>query len=98
MVRLDAKNWMKCGTEFFDGQRRLHPRFFRLVRHPDLSPAAPVWWRAARKKNSIENSCSLDGKTFTFVRSGYFPRRVKVNGGIVCTAPRGQDSKLSLTR
>ena len=21
MVRLDAKNWMKCGTEFFEGQR-----------------------------------------------------------------------------
>jgi len=93
MVRLNAENWMKCGTEFFDGQRHASVVFTRDFSDwstmPDLSSTAPVWWRAARTKNSIENSCSLDGKTFTFVRSGYFPPRVKVSVGIMCAAPTG---------
>ncbi|HXO62841.1 MAG TPA: DUF1349 domain-containing protein [Candidatus Acidoferrales bacterium] len=29
MVRLDAENWMKCGTEFFDGQRHASVVFTR---------------------------------------------------------------------
>jgi len=29
MVRLDAENWMKCGTEFFDGRRHANVVFTR---------------------------------------------------------------------
>jgi regulation of enolase protein 1 (concanavalin A-like superfamily) len=29
MVRLDAENWMKCGTEFFDGRRHASVVFTR---------------------------------------------------------------------
>ena len=93
MVRLDADNWMKCGTELFNGKRCASVVFTREFSDwstmPDLSDSAAVWWRAERKGNSIQNSCSLDGKTFIFVRSGYFPPNTKVNVGIMCAAPTG---------
>ena len=56
---------------------------------PDLSDTAPVWWKAVRKKDSIETLCSLDGKNFTSVRQGYFPPGMKVEVGIMCAAPEG---------
>jgi uncharacterized protein len=93
MVRLDAENWMKCGTEFFDGKRHASVVFTRDFSDwstmPDLSAAAPVWWRAIRKKDSIETHCSLDGKNFTAIRQGYFPPTIPVEVGIMSAAPEG---------
>jgi len=93
MVRLEAENWMKCGTEFFDSQRHASVVFTRDFSDwstmSDLSNNAPIWWRAVRKKDSIETLCSLDGKKFTSVRQGYFPPQVKVDVGIMCAAPEG---------
>jgi regulation of enolase protein 1 (concanavalin A-like superfamily) len=93
MVRLDAENWMKCGTEFFDGRRHASVVFTRDFSDwstmPDLSDAAPVWWRAVRKKDSIETSCSVDGQNFTTVRQGYFVPEPKVQAGTMCAAPEG---------
>jgi regulation of enolase protein 1 (concanavalin A-like superfamily) len=93
MIRLDAENWMKCGTEFFDNQRHASVDFtrdfFDWSTMPDLSNTAPVCWRAVRKKDSIECLCSLDGKSFTSVRQGYFPPNVRVETGIMCCAPEG---------
>jgi regulation of enolase protein 1 (concanavalin A-like superfamily) len=93
MVRLNAENWVKCGTEFFDSQRHASVVFTRDFSDwstmPDLSNTAPIWWRAVRKKDSIETLCSLDGKSFTSVRQGYFPPEVKVDVGIMCAAPEG---------
>ena len=109
MVRLDAENWMKCGTEFFDSQRHASVVFTRDFSDwstmPDLSKTAPIWWRAVRKKDSIETLCSLDSKTFTSVRQGYFVPEVQVNVGIMCAAPEGlgfeavfDDLKLEIAR
>ena len=93
MVRLDVENWMKCGTEFFDGSRHASVVFTRDFSDwstmPDLSDTAPVWWKAVRKKDSIETFCSLDGKNFTSVRQGYFPPGMKVEVGIMCAVPEG---------
>lgn len=93
MVRLNAENWMKCGTEFFDGQRHASVVFTREFSDwstmLDLSHTAPIWWRAIRKKDSIETLCSLDGKAFTSVRQGYFVPTAKVDVGVMCAAPEG---------
>jgi uncharacterized protein len=93
MVRLDAENWMKCGTEFFDGRRHASVVFTRDFSDwstmPDLSDTADIWWRALRKKDSIETLCSLDGQKFTSVRQGYFVPGGKVRVGIMCAAPEG---------
>lgn len=93
MVRRDAENWVKCGTEFFDGQRHASVVFTRDFSDwstmPDLSQTEAIWWKAVRKKDSIETLCSLDGKTFTSVRQGYFPTDPQVEVGIMCAAPEG---------
>jgi uncharacterized protein len=93
MVRLDAENWMKCGTEFFDGRRHASVVFTRDFSDwstmPELSDTAEIWWRAVRKKDSIETPGSLDGRKFTSVRQGYFVPGVKVHVGIMCAAPEG---------
>jgi regulation of enolase protein 1 (concanavalin A-like superfamily) len=93
MVRLDAENWMKCGTEFFDGRRHASVVFTRDFSDwstmPDLSDTAEIWWRAVRKKDSIATLCSLDGQKFVSVRQGYFVPGEKVHVGIMCAAPEG---------
>jgi uncharacterized protein len=93
MVRLDAENWMRCGTEFIDGKRFASVVFTRIYSDgstmPDLSETEPIWWRAVRKKDSIETLCSLDGVKFTSVRMGYFPPGRPVEVGIMCAAPSG---------
>jgi uncharacterized protein len=93
MVRRDAENWMKCGTEFFDSARHASVVFTREFSDwstmKDLSDSAPVWWRAVRKKDSIETLCSVDGKNFISVRQGYFVTTPEVQVGIMCAAPEG---------
>ena len=47
MVRLDAENWTKCGTEFFDGRRHASVVFTREFSDwstmPDVSDTAAIW-------------------------------------------------------
>jgi regulation of enolase protein 1 (concanavalin A-like superfamily) len=93
MVRLDEKHWMKCGSEFFEQRRWASVVFTHDYSDwstlDDLSQSGPVWWRVARKKDSIEAQCSSDGKTFLTVRQGYFPAAVEVQVGLMCAAPEG---------
>jgi regulation of enolase protein 1 (concanavalin A-like superfamily) len=93
MVRADAENWMKCGTEFYDGKRHASVVFTRGFSDwstmPDLSESVPVWWRVQRKKDWVETQCSLDGKSFSTVRQGYFAPEGEVQVGIMCAAPKG---------
>jgi uncharacterized protein len=96
MVRQDAENWLKCGTELVDGKRYgavvLTRQWSDGSMMPDLSESAPVWWRIVRKKDSVETLCSLDGKSFTSVREafGYFTSVPKLEIGLYCVAPVGQ--------
>jgi regulation of enolase protein 1 (concanavalin A-like superfamily) len=70
MVRIDAKNWVKCGTEFFDNARHASVVFTREFSDwstmNDLAASGPVWWRVVRKPDSLETLCSPDGKSFYF--------------------------------
>jgi regulation of enolase protein 1 (concanavalin A-like superfamily) len=51
MVRIDAENWMRCGTELIDGKRYASVVFTRTYSDgstlPDLSQTKPIWWRRA---------------------------------------------------
>lgn len=93
MVRLDEKNWMKCGTEFVDGKRRasvvVTHDFSDWSTMDDLSQNAPVYWRVSRKKDSLEAQVSEDGVDFFTVRQGYFQPFVEVQVGLMCAAPEG---------
>ena len=93
MVRLDEKHWMKCGSEFVDGKRWASVVFTHDFSDwstmEDLSQDAPVYWRVARKKDSIEAQVSRDGTAWQTIRQGYFPPLVEVQVGIMCAAPEG---------
>jgi hypothetical protein len=93
MVRADAENWMKCGTELVDGVRHASVVFTRQFSDwstmDDLTQEGSVWWRAIRKKDSIETLCSLDGLKYVSVRQGYFVPTPAVEVGIMCAAPEG---------
>jgi uncharacterized protein len=93
MVRIDADNWMRCGTELIDGKRYASVVFTRTYSDgstlPDLSETEPIWWRVVRKNNSIETFCSLDGAKFMSARMGYFPTQRTVEVGLMCAAPSG---------
>src|SRR5580700_3230503 len=53
MVRIDAQNWVKCGTEFFDNARHASVVFTHDFSDwstmNDLVTSGPVWWRVVRK-------------------------------------------------
>ncbi len=93
MLRINADNWMRCGTEFIDGKRYASVVFTRTYSDGstllDLSQTEPIWWRLVRKRDSVETLCSLDGTQFTSVRMGYFPPQPSVELGIMCAAPSG---------
>jgi len=93
MVRIDAQNWVKCGTEFFDNARHASVVFTREFSDwstmNDLATSGPVWWRVVRKPDSLETLCSSDGKNFTSVRMGYLVPSATADVGIMCAAPEG---------
>lgn len=93
MVRIDAQNWVKCGTEFFDNARHASVVFTHDFSDwstmNDLVTSGPVWWRVVRKQDSLETLCSADGKSFTSVRMGYLVPSVSAEVGIMCAAPEG---------
>jgi hypothetical protein len=93
MVRIDAQNWVKCGTEFFDNARHASVVFTREFSDwstmNDLATSGPVWWRVIRKTDSIETLCSIDGKNFTTIRMGYLVPSATADVGIMCAAPEG---------
>lgn len=93
MVRIDAQNWVKCGTEYFDGARHASVVFTREFSDwstmNDLATSGPVWWKVVRKPDSLETLCSADGKNFTSVRIGYLVPSASAEVGIMCAAPEG---------
>ena len=93
MVRLDAENWVKCGTELVDGKRHASVVFTRDFSDwstmDDLSADGPVWWRMVRAKDSLEMLCSIDGKKYISVRQGYLAPGRGAEVGIMCAAPEG---------
>jgi regulation of enolase protein 1 (concanavalin A-like superfamily) len=93
MVRLDEKRWMKCGSELVDGKRRASVVFTHEFSDwstmDDVSQSDAVYWRVARKKDSIEAQVSADGSSFYTVRQGYFPAFVEAQVGVMCAAPEG---------
>ena len=93
MVRIDAQNWVKCGTEFFDNSRHASVVFTREFSDwstmNDLATSGPVWWKVVRKPDSLETLCSSDGRNFTSVRMGYLVPSASADVGIMCAAPEG---------
>jgi len=93
MVRIDSRNWLKCGLELVDGIGHASVVVTRdfsdwsTVR--GITTKGPIWWRLVRKSSSLEVLYSLDGKNFTSTRLGYLPLQAAVDTGIMCCSPEG---------
>jgi uncharacterized protein len=95
MVRLNPENWVKCGTEFFDGARHASVVFTRDFSDwstmTDLSNDQAVYWRVTRTRDALEVACSLDEKAadFQVIRQGYLVPSEEAEVGIMCASPEG---------
>ena len=93
MVRVDAENWVKCGTEFVEGAPQGSVVFTRSYSDwssvRSLPKTKPLWWRVVRKRDSLEVLYSLNGRDFVSVRLGYLVPAATAQVGIMCAAPEG---------
>jgi len=94
MVRIDAKNWIKTGVEFVNGQQNISTVFTRDYSDwsvlPKTSSNEFVWFQVIRKDDYVEVKYSDDGKTYHTVREGYFPPKAKCQVGVMAAAPEGK--------
>jgi len=94
MVRLDEKNWMKCGVEFVDGKQNMSVVITRdfsdwsTFRLPE--GVGPLWVRVVRKSEALDIFYSLDGKDFVETRMGYLVPAESVEVGPAFAAPEGK--------
>jgi regulation of enolase protein 1 (concanavalin A-like superfamily) len=94
MVRLDERNWMKCGVEVVDGAPHMSVVFTRD--YSDWSTftlgnySGPLWLKVVRQKDSLDIAHSLNGHDFVEDRQGYFQPDQAVMVGPMCAAPEGK--------
>lgn len=102
MLRHSTENWLKCGTEFFEGRRHASVVITRDFSDwsvmDDFNASGPVWWRIVREKSALNVFASVDGVRFTLVRSGYLPLPESVEVGLMCAAPQGEGFDCSFDR
>lgn len=93
MVRLDETNWMKCGIEYVNGVQHASAVVTRIYSDWSVVALAPnpeaLWLRVKRSGDALEVSFSLDGGTYTMLRTAYFPTTPVVQAGIMCASPDG---------
>jgi len=94
MVRLDEKNWLKCGIEFVDGVQQISAVVTRnysdwsvipLPQHPDS-----LWLRLQRKSGAVEVQYSFDGKDYTMLRMAYLTEEKTLQVGLMCASPESE--------
>lgn len=93
MIRIDEKNWMKCGIEYFEGA---HCRSAVVTRDfSDWSITSQgkrnnLWLRVKRAAATIEVSVSEDGEEFEVFRQAYFPAEKAIQVGCMAASPAGE--------
>lgn len=94
MVRIDEKNWIKCGVEFSDGQLLLSSVLTQDKSDWAVSIAPPMphgfWLRVTVEKGDIRVQHSSDGKHWPLLRLAPFPAAASyLVGPMCCTPERG---------
>jgi uncharacterized protein len=94
MLRIDDKNWIKCGIELVESVQQASVVVTRefsdwsVLALPQNPPA--LWLRVTRSGDAVEVHFSLDGSTYTLMRVAYFPALQPVHVGVMCCSPEGQ--------
>jgi regulation of enolase protein 1 (concanavalin A-like superfamily) len=93
MIRLDERNWIKCGIELVDGVQQVSAVVTReysdwsVAPLPDPPPA--LWLRVSRRGSALEVQYALDGERYALLRLAYLPPAEVVRVGPMCASPEG---------
>lgn len=93
MVRLDERNWLKCGIEFVHSVQQVSAVVTReysdwsIVPLPD-NPTS-LWVRVTRCGTAVEVHYSLDGEQYTMLRLAYLTSVETLKVGLMCASPEG---------
>ena len=94
MVRIDERNWLKCGVELVEGVQQASAVLTRDYSDWSVIPLpsnpSSIWFRIKRSGDALEVSYSLDGADYAMLRLAYFPTAATVKAGLMCASPRGE--------
>jgi len=94
MVRLDERNWMKCGIEYVHGVQQVSAVVTRDYSDWSVVPAPAnppsVWLRVTRQREAIEVQYSFDGEQYALLRLAYLPPSDRCRAGMMCASPDGR--------
>jgi uncharacterized protein len=94
MVRLDETLWLKCGIEYMHGVQHASVVVTRDYSDWSVVPLSPnpasIFLHLKRAGGTIEVSYSLDGLSFTMIRTTHLTSAETVQAGMMAAAPQGQ--------
>lgn len=93
MVRVDERNWLKCGIEYVGGVQQASAVATRDFSDWSVTPLtdnpASIWLRVTRRGDCAEVQFSTDGDTFTMLRLAYLIPSGETMIGPMCCSPDG---------
>lgn len=93
MLRVDERNWLKCGVEYVGGVQQASAVMTRDFSDWSVTPLVanpPAFWlRVIRKADYAEVHLSTDGETYTLLRLGYLVPSAACLVGPMCCSPDG---------
>ena len=99
MLRIDERNWIKCGIELVDGVQQVSAVVTREFSDWSVRPLAeaPAELRLslARRGDSVEIHYALDDGPRTLLRLAYFPPGLPAQLGVMAASPQGQGFTVS---
>jgi regulation of enolase protein 1 (concanavalin A-like superfamily) len=102
MVRIDEKNWIKTGVEFFEGRINLSAVVTRDFSDwsvlPVAGPVESVTLELTREGDTVIVKYGLDGaEPETLLRLAYLPPKAPALAGVMCAAPTGEGFETRFT-
>jgi hypothetical protein len=93
MVRIDERNWVKTGIEYFDGRMRLSTvvtcEYSSWIVAEIPESVSELALKLARRGDALDVRYSLDGGAQEFVALVHLPPKVQALAGAMCAAPEG---------
>ena len=98
MVRVNEKNWLKCGIEFVDGVQHLSTVVTRMYSDWAVIPLSgdlqSVYFKIIARETDIQILYSLDNIKWQLFRQTYLPDMIKCEIGLMAASPKGHGFKV----
>jgi regulation of enolase protein 1 (concanavalin A-like superfamily) len=93
MLRVDERNWLKCGIEYVHGVQQASAVVTRDFSDWSVTPLTEnppaVWLRVLRRGDYAEVHLSTDAAHYTMLRLGYLVPAATCEVGPMCASPDG---------